>query len=158
MPDAFYRYVSNTNSTVGQLNSTFGTGVNEFRLTYTRVRDHRDTTTTFPQVTVTLSPGLTAVAGTEQFSARNAIDQDILELNDAYTMLKGNHTLTIGTHNEFLKLRNLFIRDNFGTYNFNNLDLFEQGLAQQFDHSFSATSDPQQSARFRVNQWGALRG
>ena len=158
MPDAFYRYVSNTNSTVGQLNSTFGTGVNEFRVTYTRVRDHRSVPTAFPQVTVTLAPSRTAIAGTEQFSTRNAIDQDIIELNDAYTLLKGNHTFTIGTHNEFLKLRNLFIRDNFGTYNFGSLDLFEQGLAQQFDHSFSATSDPQQSARFRVNQYGAYAG
>ena len=158
MPDAFYRYISNTNSTVGQVNSTFGTGVNELRVTYTRVRDHRDTRNQFPQVTVTIAPSRTVVAGTEQFSARNAIDQDIIELNDAFTILKGGHTFTIGTHNEFLKLRNLFIRDNFGSYNFNSLDLFEQGLAQQFDHSFSATSDPVQSARFRVNQYGAYAG
>ena len=37
MPDAFYRYVSKMNSTVGQLNSQFGKGVNELRITYTRV-------------------------------------------------------------------------------------------------------------------------
>ena len=106
LPDAFYRYVSDTNSTVGQLNSTFGKGVNEFRLTYTRVRDHRDTrsTTTVPADHVTLTPGLDAIAGTEHFSGRNAIDQDIIELNDAYTMLKGKPHFTIGTHNEFLKL------------------------------------------------------
>ena len=41
MPDASYRYFSKTNSTVGQLNSQFGKGVNELRLTYTQVRDHR---------------------------------------------------------------------------------------------------------------------
>ena len=58
----------------------------------------------------------------------NAIDQDIIELNDAYTLLKGKHTLTVGTHNEFLKLKNLFIRDNFGTYLFTSLDNFEAGL------------------------------
>ena len=74
-PDSFYRYISNTNSTVGQLNSTFGKGVNELRVTYTRVRDHRDHAfeqPPFPQVTVVLTGSTTVVAGTEQFSARNA--------------------------------------------------------------------------------------
>jgi len=39
----------------------------------------------------------------------------MIELNEAYTLITGNHTLTIGSHNEFLALRNLFIRDNIGT-------------------------------------------
>jgi Carboxypeptidase regulatory-like domain len=158
MPDAFYRYESKTNSTVGQLNSTFGAGVNELRVTYTRVRDKRVVPTAFPQVTVTLAPGRSVIAGTEQFSTRNAIDQDIVELNEAFTWLKGRHTFTVGTHNEFLKLKNLFIRDNFGTYSFANLETFEQGFAQQFDHSFSATSNPLQAAEFRVNQYGFYAG
>ncbi|HEX5473046.1 MAG TPA: carboxypeptidase regulatory-like domain-containing protein [Vicinamibacterales bacterium] len=160
-PDAFYRYVSKTNSTVGQLNSQFGKGVNEFRLTYTRVRDHRESpvgNAPFPQITVTLAAGVTAVSGTEQFSGQNAINQDITELNDAYTLLKGNHTITIGTHNEFLKLSNLFIRDFYGTYNFSSLANFEAGVAQQYDHSFSATSDPHQRAQFSVRQWGFYAG
>ena len=72
-PDAFYRYVSKMNSTVGQLNSQFGKGVNELRITYTRGRDHRESplgNPPFPQVTVQLAPGTTVVSGTEQFSAR----------------------------------------------------------------------------------------
>jgi hypothetical protein len=160
-PDAYYRYVSKTNSTVGQLNSQFGKGVNELRLTYTRVRDHRESpigNAPFPQITVTLAPGVTVVSGTEQFSGRNGIDQDIVELNDAYTILKGKHTFTIGTHNEFLNLSDLFIRDFYGTYNFSSLENFEAGVAQQYDHSFSATSDPNQPAAFHVRQWGAYAG
>ena len=161
LPDAGYRYFSETNSTVGQLNSQIGRGVNELRLTYTRVRDHRGRSLNgpiFPQVTVTLAPGFNAIAGTEQFSHQNAIDQDIIELNDAFTMLKGRHTLTVGTHNEFLDLSNLFIRDNFGTYSFSSLANFEAGFAQQYDRSFSATSDPGQRAAFRVRQWGFYAG
>jgi Carboxypeptidase regulatory-like domain len=160
-PDNYYRYVSKTNSTVGQLNSQFGKGVNEFRMTYTRVRDHRESpigNPPFPQVTVTLAAGVSAQAGTEQFSARNAIDQDIIELNDAFTLLKGTHTLTLGTHNEFLDLKNLFIRDNFGTYTFTTIDNFERGFAQSYNRSFSATSDPLQPAAFTVRQWGVYAG
>ncbi|MGB2716516.1 MAG: TonB-dependent receptor, partial [Vicinamibacterales bacterium] len=74
------------------------------------------------------------------------------------TWLSGKHAITIGTHNEFFKFRNLFIRDNFGQYGFDNLDLFEQGLAQSYDYSFSLTGDPQQSARFRVRQYGFYAG
>jgi hypothetical protein len=160
-PDNYYRYMSNTNSTVGQLNSQVGKGVNELRITYTRVRDHRASpigNPPFPQVTVQAPGGLSVQAGTEQFSARNAIDQDIIELNDAFTWITGRHTFTFGSHNEFLDLANLFIRDNFGSYTFTNVDNFEAGLAQGFNHSFSATSDPQQRAAFKVRQWGFYAG
>jgi hypothetical protein len=160
-PDSFYRFNSTTNSTVGQLNSTLGKGVNELRLTYTRVRDNRGHAfeqAPFPAVTVVLTGSTTLVAGTENFSGRNELDQDIVEINDAFTLLKGQHVFTIGTHNELLKVRNLFIRDAFGTYRFNSVDLFEQGLAQQYDRSFSATSDPLQSAQFKVNQLGFYAG
>jgi len=160
-PDNFYRYVSKTNSTVAQLNSQFGKGVNELRFTYTRVRDHRENpigAPPFPQMRVTLASGVDVRSGTEQFSTRNAIFQDIMELNDAYSVLKGRHTLTVGTHNEFLNLKNLFIRDNFGTYSFSSLANFEAGLAQAYDRSFSATSDPQQKAEFTVRQWGFYAG
>ena len=143
---------------MAQLNSTFGKGFNEFRITYQRIREFRGHPTNFPSVTVRLPDGANLVAGTEQFSAANALDQDIIELTDDFTFTRGSHTITLGTHNEFFKFGNLFIRDNFGTYQFGSLDLLEQGFAQQFDYSFSATSDPQQQARFKVNQFGLYAG
>ena len=161
LPDAGYRYFSTTNSTVAQLNSQVGKGVNEFRFTLTRVRDQRGSSLNaapFPATTVTLATGFNVIAGTENFSGKNAIDQDIIEINDAYTMMKGKHTWTFGTHNEFLDLANLFIRDSLGSYNFASLANFEAGVAQQFDYSFSATSDPNQRAAFKVQQWGFYAG
>ena len=160
-PDAYYRFFSKTNSTVGQLNSQLGKGVNELRVTYTQVRDKRANpidAPPFPSVIVTLQTGLNVTAGTENFSGKNELDQNITELNDAYTLMKGKHTWTFGTHNEFLSVRNLFIRDAFGSYNFLSLENFEAGLAQQYDYSFSATSDPNQAARFTVRQYGAYAG
>jgi hypothetical protein len=157
LADAYYRYSSRANSFVAQLNSALRFGWNEFRFAYTRVHDFRAPVPgfdLFPQVTVTIAPGISVVAGTERSSARNAISQDIIEFNDAYTLALGSHTVTLGTHNEFLNLRNLFIRDNFGAYGFSSLDTFEAGFAQQFDRSFSATADPLQATAFRVRQWG----
>ena len=143
-PDNFYRFNNNQNSTVAQLNSTFGRAFNELRFTYQRIRDKRANATDFPFVRVFLPDGSSMRAGTENFSPRNALDQDIVEMTDDYTRVWRNHTLTFGTHNEFFVFDNLFIRDNYGNYQFSNLDLFEQGLAQSYDYSFSATG---QSAR-----------
>ena len=139
-PDGFYQFKSKVNSTVGQLNSNFGRAVNELRVTCQRIRDRRggqdDFNGVFPRVTVNVSSNGTINAGREQFSTANELDQDVIELTDDFTLIRGKHTFTSGTHNEFFKFRNLFIRDNFGTYRFASLDLFEQGLAQQFDYSF----------------------
>jgi Carboxypeptidase regulatory-like domain len=157
--DQFYGFNSRTNSTVGQLNSTFGASVNEFRVTAQRIRDFRSNRgEPFPHVVVRLADGGRFRLGTEQFSARNELDQDNIELHDDFTWVRGKHQFTFGTHNEFFKFRNLFIRDNFGFYDFNSIDLFEQGLAQDYSYSFSATSDPLQSARFWVYQLGFYAG
>jgi hypothetical protein len=161
MPDAFYQITNKTNSTVVQLNSTFGTLVNEARFTYQRIRDRRggqpDEDRPFPFVQVNLSSG-TIRAGRENFSTANELDQDVYEITNDLTWLRGNHTFTFGTHNEFFDFRNLFIRDSFGNYTFDNLDFFEQGLAQSYSYSFSLTGDPRQAAEFGVRQFGFYAG
>ena len=163
LPDAFYRIKNKTNSTVVQLNSTFGAGVNELRFTLQTIRDRRGAQPfedrPFPFVQVNLvNPSGRVRAGRENFSTANELDQDVYELSDDFTWLRGNHTFTVGTKNEFFKFRNLFIRNSFGNYRFDSLDLFEQGLAQSFDYDFSLTDDPNQPARFRVRQFGFYVG
>ena len=159
-PDYFYQFRDTTNSSVAQLNSTFGSGsVNELRVTYqTRPRQPRRRRPNFPTVLVDVSGGGQFRSGRENFSTANALDQDVLELTDDFTMVRGNHSFTIGTHNEFFQFRNLFIRDNFGTYRFSSLDNLQAGLAQSYDYSFSLTGDRQQAAEFSVNQFGFYAG
>jgi hypothetical protein len=159
-PDGYYRFRSKTNGSVAQLNSTFGNSVNELRVAYTRIRDRRAgqdfETKPFPRVSVRMG-GNTLTVGREAFSTANELDQDIIELHDDFTMLKGKHTITIGTHNEFFDFRNLFIRDNFGTYTFNTLDLFDAGTAQAFDYSYP--TDPNKpAAAFGVRSFGLYVG
>ena len=163
-PDTYYQIHNRTNSTVAQLNSTFGTSVNELRVNYQKIRDIRNGPQPFPQVLVDLTPGGCGSStcqvrfGTEEFSTANELYQDVVELTDDYTMHKGHHTITVGTHNEFFKFKNLFIRDNFGAYRFSSIANFEAGLAQSYDYSFSATSDPKQAAKFSVRQYGFYAG
>lgn len=156
-PDFYFRFRNKTNSTVVQLNSSFGRFYNEFRFTNQIIRDRRDAPRRFPRVEVNL-PGAELRAGTENFSTANELDQDVREITNDLSLVHGSHSFVMGTHNEFFTFRNLFIRDNFGTYEFDSLDLLEQGLAQAFDYSFSLTGDPRQAARFKVRQLGFYAG
>ncbi len=159
-PENIYRFVDKTHSTVGQLNSQWGRAVNELRVAYTTVRDHREPqpfeTKAFPQVNVLLATGINIQSGREQFSGANQLDQDILEITDSLTLLKGGHTFTLGTSNQLFKFRNLFIRDFFGTYSFTSLANFAAGKAQSYDLSYPSGSVTQ--AKFGVNQFGFYVG
>jgi hypothetical protein len=157
-PSNFYRQNSQTNSTVGQLNSRFGVSVNELRLTYQRIRDFRTFQDRFPFVQVRLPNNINFNLGTENSSHANELDQDTFELHNDYTLVRGTHTYTFGTHNEFFKFRNLFIQNLFGNYEFASIDTFAAGSAQSYQHGFSLTGDPQQAARFKVYQFGFYVG
>lgn len=155
-------FPSETNSTVVQLNSTFGNVYNEFRIAFQTVKDRRTGVGgPFPWVEVALLGGAFAEfeAGTERFSTANALDQEILEITDDVTFYRGNHTITFGTHNELFNFDNLFIRENFGAWRFRSLEDFERGRAYSYNYSFSADpSDPQRSAKFDVQQLGLYAG
>ena len=158
-PDNVYDIAIKTNSFVTQLNSVFGNDIyNELRFTFQTIKGPRTGPVDYPGLQVGLTGGDWFGAGTERYSTANNLDQDIIELNDDLTFYKDGHTITIGTHNEFFKFDNLFIRDNFGYYRFETLDDLEKGWASQYDYSFSNTSDPHQSAKFPVHQFGFYAG
>ena len=157
-PDNFYRQHSTTNSTVGQLNSSFGRIFNEARVTYQRIRDYRSTEARFPTIRVDLPGNLSLNAGTENSSHANELDQDTVEVTDDVTMVRGSHTFTFGTHNEFFKFRNLFTQNLYGNYRFSSLDNLEAGVAGGYSYGFSTTGDPFYAPRFKVYQFGLYAG
>jgi len=157
-PDQFYNIRPETKSFVAQWNKVFGgTYFNEARIGYTTVETTRDGPTRFPTVVVDEGP-LRLVGGRERFSTANYLSQDILEINDDFTFVRGDHTITIGTHNELFSFENLFIRDNFGYYEFDSLDDFAAGISDRYEHSYSLTSNPRQASVFDVNQYGVYVG
>jgi hypothetical protein len=159
LPNTLYGITNETNSTVGQVNSTFGSRwYNELRLVYTRIRDFRDVPQQFPTVQVFFPDRTSVYAGTERSSHANALDQDSFELTDDFTFFMGDHSLTVGTHNEFFKFANLFTQQLYGEYVFESVDFLDQGLAQGYTRNYSRTSDPLEQARFGVRQWGFYVG
>ena len=160
-PDYFYHFRNKTNSTVGQLNSTFGRMFNELRVNYQRVRDDRDGDTAFPALSIELGLGAGGGlfrVGRERSSSANELDQDLIEVTDDFTMQLGAHTITLGTHNEIFDFRNLFIQNSFGFYTFTSVENFEAGLAQAYSYSYSNTDDPLQAAEFGVRQYSLYAG
>lgn len=152
--DRNYKLKSQTSSAVLQLNTTFGnTANNELIFGYTTVRDKRDISgTPFPSIKVYESKQL--IAGSEEFSVANKLDQDIIELTDNFSYYLGDHVFTVGTHNEFFSFTNLFIQNKYGFYEFKNLTDFENGIFSRYQHSYSLTGDPNQAAKFGVMQFG----
>jgi hypothetical protein len=164
LSNAGYSQVNTTNSTLLQLNSGFGGGFfNELRVGWNRVRDHRDFEgDPFPRVAVTVASGTVVNAGTENFSGRNELDQDALEITNDLMFSLGSHNLTVGTNNEFSKFRNLFVRNPFGTYTFQSFADLQAGRASRYEFSYLVPDvDPatpgdqpgEPEARFKVNRY-----
>jgi hypothetical protein len=155
-PTNIYRFPSKTNSTVAQLNSVFNANsYNEGRVNFTTVREHRETPVIFP--TIELGPGGersgTLQTGIERFSGANALNQDILELTDDFTFLRGGHTVIVGTHNEFFKFANTFIQDFYGYYHFANFAALQAGTPDIYRIGYATGDDPKRPTQFKAGQY-----
>ena len=162
---AGYTITDKTNSGVLQANSVFGAdSFNQGRVGYQTVRDVRAVPVQFPSIYICNSPNVSCTgsgtyslaAGTERSSGANVLNQDILEVTDDFTLIKGNHTITIGTHNEFFKFYNLFVQDIYGTYFFNNIAALQAGQASKYQVQFANVGDG--ASQFRAQQWGVYAG
>ena len=104
-----YIFPSTTNSTAIELKSNFSNTVsNNLILGRTTVLDDRDILgDPFPQVQIP-DGNATIVVGTDNFSYSNIVDQEIYTLTNNLNLYKGKHTITIGTHNELFRIKNLF--------------------------------------------------
>jgi outer membrane receptor for ferrienterochelin and colicin len=154
-PLSTYFFADETNSTVAQLNSTFGgSAFNEARVNFTTIRDARTTPGLFPGIEIggTGPRAADIIAGAEQFSTANSLDQDILEITDDFTFLKGNHTFTLGTHNELFEFANVFMSSAFGHYYFPTIaDFLAVNPSRYF---FTYNEGGVNPGEFQVNQYG----
>lgn len=134
-----YVLPNTTNSSAIELNTIINSKMaNNLIIGYTSVFDDRDTKgQDFPRIIIR-DGGARINVGTEAFSAANQLSQKILTLTDNFSLYKGKHTFTFGTHNEFYSMYNLFIRQNYGQYEYNSLaDFLGDKKPRQYDRSYS---------------------
>ncbi|MFK7971272.1 MAG: carboxypeptidase regulatory-like domain-containing protein [Bacteroidia bacterium] len=126
-------FPSITNSAALELNSTFSNTLsNRLIVGYTSVNDDRDPLgNPFPFVSIDDGAGQINF-GSEQFSTANNLQQRIFTITDNVNIYAGKHNITIGTHNEFYDVYNLFVRQNYGVYEFDDMNTFLNGGAASF--------------------------
>lgn len=146
--DNGYYMKNSTHSIVAELNTQISSLLaNELRVGWTRVRDNRDPLgQAMPYVKIEqLSENTSLEFGTERFSMANSLNQDIFTLTDNLTRMVGNHSITVGTYNEFFNMSNLYLANNYGSYTYSSLDDFlSVGTANEvapkyYDYSVART-------------------
>lgn len=157
-------FPSTTNSSALELKSVFSDNVfNDLTVGFTTVRDDRDIlgASPFPQVQAQ-DGNATVIFGTDNFSYSNIVFQDVLTVTDNLTINKGKHTFTVGTHNEFFKIQNLFTifstpryfydnqLDSLGNVTQTGLDVFMSGAPgfALFGHELPTTPGDASGVRF----------
>lgn len=115
-----YKQANKTNTFVVELNSRFSDKVsNTFRASAVFVRDRR--TTPYQGANIYIQDNYTINMGTEYSSGANSMSSDNYTIEDNLSIMKGNHNITIGTHNEIYKFDNLFLQYAFGGYTFSSV-------------------------------------
>lgn len=139
-------FVSRTNSSALELNSIFNNNTaNNLTIGATFVRDDRDPLgPDFPTVRIADGDDETIEFGSERFSTANLLNQDVITIKNDFNIYKGAHNILIGANLEFFNAGNLFIRENFGSYQYfgigdtTGIEQFRLGLpASRYDRSFS---------------------
>ncbi len=129
-----------------ELNSTFGNNyANKLILSYKNVEDDRDTNLDQPFPTLDIEDGAAGIEfGGEPFSSVNFLKQEVLTLTNDFDIFLGDHTITVGTHNELYDLANKFVPYNYGWYSF--IDLNDNGTGiDEFKETVCASVDPVES-------------
>jgi hypothetical protein len=126
---AFYRINNDQYSGTLELNSVFGGGkfANNLVIGYTALRDFRQNAggTEVPGVPTVdiLGPNgqnMTSF-GPDAFTKNNKLDQDVIQFNDNFTIYLKDHTITVGTANEYYSFNNVFTPVVNGNYRYNSL-------------------------------------
>ncbi|MEN9282179.1 MAG: hypothetical protein RL594_1114 [Bacteroidota bacterium] len=142
------RFESINNQTVLQWNGVLAPSLsNELRVSVTQTNDRRVLPSDasgepipFPEVRIQVGSGMNVILGPERSSQANALDQTVIALTDDLTWFTGDHTITIGTHNEFSRFNNLFIQDYFGSIQYASVDAFADSLANYYRVSYANDS------------------
>lgn len=153
-------FSSTTNSTTAELKSIFGSKfANQMRMVYTNVDDNRDPMGSFfPYIDIR---GEYISLGSEQYSTANRLKQKTFTFTDNFNIYAGKHNVTLGMHHEYYDMFNVFIRQNYGYYRYDNLNDFmtDPNNYDRYQRSFSLVDnvtgdETAASAEFKVLQLG----
>lgn len=132
-------YPNKTKSLSAELKSAYKNGSsNKMLFTYTDVVDDRSQIgDPFPRVTINDGSGQ-MIFGSEEFSTSNLLKQRNYNFLDYFKFNVNKHAFTVGTDYELSQSYNVFIRQNFGSYQYASLsDFLTEKAPSRYDRSFS---------------------
>lgn len=159
-------FESINNQTVFQWNGRISESLsNELRVSYTQTNDTRILPSNmagqvipFPEVRIQVGAGMNVILGPERSSQANALDQTLIALTDDLAWFLGDHTITLGTHNEISLFNNLFIQDYFGSIQYASVDAYADSTANYYRVSYANNSvtngNPMPRAAWSMAQFG----
>jgi hypothetical protein len=121
-----YKQINNQSSTVMELKSKFTNALsNSLILGYSNVHDYREPTSdpALPQIQIA-SNGGTVFLGTDREASIFNMKQKVFEITDNLTWFKGNHTFTVGTHNELYNIQYGFVNSWNGRVDYSSVQSF----------------------------------
>ncbi|MDL5050900.1 carboxypeptidase-like regulatory domain-containing protein [Oscillatoria amoena NRMC-F 0135] len=126
---SYYRINNNQYSVTAELNSIFGEGKysNNLVVGYSAFRDFRENAggvpvPDFPLVDIIGPNGQNMTSfGPDPFTKNNLLNQDVIQINDNFSIYRKNHVITVGTANELYKFKNRFTAIVNGVYRYNSL-------------------------------------
>ncbi|WP_212001470.1 carboxypeptidase regulatory-like domain-containing protein [Chitinophaga sp. HK235] len=123
-----FKQVNNQSSTVAELKSNFNNNLsNSLILGYSNIHDYRSPLSdpATPQIQIKgRTPGSTIFLGTDREASIFNMKQKTFEITDNVTIFKGNHTITVGTHNEFYNITYGFVNSWNGRLDYNSVEDF----------------------------------
>lgn len=142
-----------TNSSVAELRSSFQNGnSNSLIAAMSFTRDKRGYPgQLFPQIEISGPSGSSIFLGTDREASVFRINTNVAELTDNFTINRGRHSWTIGTHNEFYGIQYNFMNAYNGRWQYSSLANFYankpsriRGQYDLVDNSYAnVTGNPQ---------------
>lgn len=139
-----YRINNKLNSGIIELKSTFGNKLsNKFQFAMSSFRDSRDPfSSPFPVLNIGKDGSRYIIAGHEPFSINNRLNQDVLSIQDNFSIYLNNHTITIGGAFEKFQFDNSFNLTGYGArVFFPNVDIKDfEALVNSADFATEVTN------------------
>ncbi|EHQ28427.1 TonB-dependent receptor [Mucilaginibacter paludis] len=156
-----YTSHNNSTSTVLELKSRISNNAsNSLLVGYSRVHDYRDPNSNpaLPQIEIGGNQsGSIIFMGTDREAAIFDMHQNTTEFTDNFTLTKGKHTFTFGTHNEFYDITYNFVNAWNGRDSYANVQAFLDGSPTRVRNNYNYTNNTRDyilanpSAKFNVN-------
>jgi hypothetical protein len=157
-----YIQTNNQSSTVAELKSRISNNIsNSLVVGYSSIHDYRTPTSNsaLPQIEIGGSAGGTIFLGTDREASIFDMKQKTTEFTDNFTLSKGRHTFTFGTHNEFYNITYGFVNSWNGRVSYNNVADFLAGNPNRVRTNYNYADNTRDGiianppAEFKVNMY-----